>query len=210
VRKLTGLVIAAGVAAVLLSACSSATKGASTPAATSSAAISSAAISSAAGAAVAAPKIETAPSSVSSTPVAPRLKPRPKNFCAANTSPQKVIVNVHKQHAWMCAKHTDVFDTAITTGIVGEWTSTPTGTYQIQGRTTNTVLTLNTGAQYDVKYWIPFDAPLFGFHDSSWQNFPYGSAKYKTQGSHGCIHMPLKAMKFLYNWSARPTDVHIA
>ena len=87
--------------------------------------------------------------------------------------------------------------------MVGQWTNTPTGNYVVQGRNTNTVLTLNTGAQYNVRYWIPFDAPLFGFHDSSWQHFPYGSPKYKTQGSHGCIHMPLKAMRFLYNWSAR-------
>ena len=34
---------------------------------------------------------------------------------------------------------------------------------------------------------------------------PLGSAT-----SHGCIHMPLKAMKFLYRWTARPTSVHIA
>jgi lipoprotein-anchoring transpeptidase ErfK/SrfK len=195
-------VIAVVAAVAVLSACSSATGG------------SSVRTSSPAGAAaVAAPQVastarSTPAPSTSVVPVVP--KPKPKNYCAANTSPQKVIVNVRKQHAWMCAKHTDVFDTGITTGMVGEWTSTPTGNYQIQGRNTNTVLTLNTGAQYDVKYWIPFDAPLFGFHDSSWQQFPYGSAKYKTQGSHGCIHMPLKAMKFLYNWAAAPTDVHIA
>jgi lipoprotein-anchoring transpeptidase ErfK/SrfK len=135
---------------------------------------------------------------------------KPKNFCAGNTASQKVIVSIAKQHAWMCARHKDVFDTPVTTGVVGQWTNTPTGNYVVQGRNTNTVLTLNTGAQYNVRYWIPFDAPLFGFHDSSWQQFPYGSPKYKTQGSHGCIHMPLKAMRFLYNWSARPTDVHIA
>ena len=45
-----------------------------------------------------------------------------------------------------------------------------------------------------MKYWIPFDAPLFGFHDSSWQKMPYGSQKYRTKGSHGCIHMPLAAI----------------
>jgi lipoprotein-anchoring transpeptidase ErfK/SrfK len=135
--------------------------------------------------------------------------PKPRNFCAHNAAAQKVIVRISKQHAWMCAHHRDVFDTAVTTGMVGQWTHTPTGHYMIQGRNTNTVLTLNTGATYDVKYWIPFDAPLFGFHDASWQKFPFGSAKYKTKGSHGCVHMPLKAMKFLYNWSVRPTAVHI-
>jgi lipoprotein-anchoring transpeptidase ErfK/SrfK len=109
----------------------------------------------------------------------------------------------------MCAERRAVYDTPVTTGIPGEWTSTPTGNYEIQGRNTDSVLTLNTGAQYHVRYWIPFDAPLFGFHDSSWQRFPYGSPEYKTQGSHGCVHMPLKAMRFLYRWAARPTAVHI-
>jgi lipoprotein-anchoring transpeptidase ErfK/SrfK len=136
--------------------------------------------------------------------------PEPKNFCAHNSAAQKVIVSIRKQHAWMCAGHRDVYSAAVTTGMVGQWTHTPTGHYMIQGRNTNTVLTLNTGATYDVKYWIPFDAPLFGFHDASWQRFPFGSSKYKTDGSHGCVHMPLKAMKFLYNWSVRPTAVHIS
>jgi lipoprotein-anchoring transpeptidase ErfK/SrfK len=94
--------------------------------------------------------------------------------------------------------------------MAGQWTGTPTGNYWIQGRNRNTTLTLNTGATYAVKYWIPFDAPLFGFHDSSWQKFPYGSPKYKTDGSHGCVHMPLAAIAFLYRWSARPTAVHIS
>jgi lipoprotein-anchoring transpeptidase ErfK/SrfK len=100
----------------------------------------------------------------------------------------------------MCERAHLVRSTPITSGIPGEYTSTPTGTYTIQSRTRNTVLTLNTGQAYDVKYWIPFDGPLFGFHDSSWQDFPYGSAKYKKDGSHGCVHMPLTAIRFLYDW----------
>ncbi len=92
----------------------------------------------------------------------------------------------------------------------GQYTETPTGRYHIQGRNTDTVLTLNTGATYDVKYWIPFDAPLFGFHDSSWQHFPYGSPQYKTDGSHGCIHMPLKAIAYLYHWVDIGADVSIS
>ena len=52
-------------------------------------------------------------------------------------------------------------------------------------------------------------APLFGFHDSSWQHFPYGSAKYRTHGSHGCVHMPLHAIAFLYRWGDTGTPVRI-
>ena len=119
-------------------------------------------------------------------------------------------MSIKAQHLWMCARHRLVRQSAVTTGMVGRWTNTPTGNYWIQGRNRNTTLTLNTGATYAVKYWIPFDAPLFGFHDSSWQKFAYGSPKYKTDGSHGCVHMPLKAIAFLYRWAARPTAVHIS
>ncbi len=109
----------------------------------------------------------------------------------------------------MCAHHHLAYDSAITSGIVGEYTSTPTGDYAVQALDRNTLLTLNTGEQFTVKYWIPFDAPLFGFHDSSWQTFAYGSRKYRHHGSHGCVHMPLRAIAFLYHWVNVGARVHI-
>jgi hypothetical protein len=139
----------------------------------------------------------------------PKPKPEP-NHCAQNPAPQKVIVSIAAQHMWLCARHRTVRDNPITSGMAGPYTQTPTGNFVIQGRERNTVLTLNTGEQYPVHYWIPFEGPLFGFHDSTWQTFPYGSPKYRTAGSHGCIHMPLAAIAFLYRWSMRPTAVHIS
>ena len=134
-----------------------------------------------------------------------RSRPLP---CSGNHG-QLVLVSLRRQHMWMCAGRHLVKDTPITSGMAGPYTSTPTGRYAIQGRDRNTVLTLNTGAQYDVKYWIPFDAPLFGFHDSSWQHFPYGSPKYRKHGSHGCVHMPLRAIAFLYRWAHIGAQVRI-
>jgi lipoprotein-anchoring transpeptidase ErfK/SrfK len=93
--------------------------------------------------------------------------------------------------------------------MVGQDTETPTGTFHIEGLNRNSVLTLSDGATYHVRYWIPFDAPLFGFHDSSWQHFPYGSPKYRTAGSHGCVHVPLKAIGYLYRWADIGTTVRI-
>jgi lipoprotein-anchoring transpeptidase ErfK/SrfK len=110
---------------------------------------------------------------------------------------------------WMCARHRVAYATPITSGMVGPYTETPRGTFRIQGLNRHSTLTLNTGATYAVKYWIPFQAPLFGFHDSSWQRFPYGSARYRTRGSHGCVHMPLAAIRFLYGWADIGTTVRI-
>ena len=118
-------------------------------------------------------------------------------------------VSLRKQHLWLCARARVAFSTAITSGMAGPYTSTPTGHYAIQGVTRDTTLTLVSGATYRVRYWIPFDGPLFGFHDASWQTFPYGSARYRTDGSHGCVHLPLEAMAFLARWAQVGTPVVI-
>lgn len=190
VRKLLTAVIAALAAAVLLSGCASGLFGARSGAAPTSAS-----------------HVRHKASGASHARAT--AKHKRTNRCRYNTAPQKVIVDIRAQHAWMCAKHRDVFDTPVTTGMTTRYTHTPHGHFVIEGRDRNTVLTLNTGQQYSVKYWIPFQAPLYGFHDASWQKFPFGSKKYRKHGSHGCVHMPLKAMKFLYHWSAKPTKVHI-
>jgi len=141
-------------------------------------------------------------------PAAP--KPVGVNHCAGNTRDQLVKVSLRDQRMWLCHLSTTVLATAITSGASSlPYDSTPTGTYHIQGRNRDSVLTLNTGKQYNVKYWIPFNAPLYGFHDSSWQDFPYGSPLYKTQGSHGCVHMPLQAITYFYHWVHMGTRVVI-
>ena len=152
----------------------------------------------------------TAPVPQAPSATQPPVSRPPVSHCAANQAAQAVLVSLRDQHLWLCARHRQVLDTAITSGMVGPDTATPTGRYTIQGLNRDTTLTLNTGATYPVKYWIPFDAPLFGFHDSSWQNFPYGSPRYRTDGSHGCIHMPLPAIRFMYGWAHIGAIVDIA
>lgn len=112
-----------------------------------------------------------------------------------------MLVSVREQHLWLCTGSRQVYDTAVTTGAVGlPYDATPTGAFTIQDRQRDRVLTLVDGSQYTVKYWIPFDAPLYGFHDSPWQRMPYGSPGYRTRGSHGCVHLPGAAMRHLYGW----------
>ena len=75
---------------------------------------------------------------------------RPTHGTSAPTTAhaQKVIVSLRRSTPGCASGTTSVFQTAITTGMSGQWTSTPTGNYMIQGRNRNTVLTLNTGATY--------------------------------------------------------------
>ncbi|MEO8888190.1 MAG: L,D-transpeptidase [Jatrophihabitantaceae bacterium] len=131
------------------------------------------------------------------------------NYCRNNTVAQLVLVDIARQHAWLCAWSKTVYSTAVTTGMNHPSTHTPTGHFRIQGRTRDTVLQESNGDRYYVKYWIPFIGTEYGFHDSSWQHFPYGSPEYKTNGSHGCVHMPLAAVKYLYYWARIGASVYI-
>lgn len=70
----------------------------------------------------------------------------------------------------------------------------------------DTTLYPAAGGAYPVHYWMPYSGP-YGLHDSPWQTFPYGSSKYRAHGSHGCVHVPAAAMRFLFHWAPVGTTV---
>lgn len=152
------------------------------------------------------------PAGESSTPVAPTPSSPPTpppNHCAANTDAQRVYVSIAAQHAWMCAHSVQVAQTAVTTGATADGEATPTGTFVINSKQTDATLTVSDGSSYHVKYWLPYSGNTYGFHDASWQTFPYGSSQYHTDGSHGCVHLPLPAMRWLFDWAQVGTVVTI-
>jgi lipoprotein-anchoring transpeptidase ErfK/SrfK len=94
---------------------------------------------------------------------------------------------------------------------------TPTGTYHIYAKQTDTTLTGSdsTGSWNDyVYYWMPFldnQYGTYGFHDATWRPAnAFGNVDpYSSKGSHGCVELPLATSKWLYNWSAVGTTVTI-
>jgi lipoprotein-anchoring transpeptidase ErfK/SrfK len=127
--------------------------------------------------------------------------------CTANTGTQIILVSIRRQRAWMCQGRTQVYSTLVTTGAENVGNGTPVGTWHIQDEQTNRYL-VGPGYRDFVKYWMPFDGD-FGFHDASWQTMAYGSPGYKANGSHGCIHLPLPAMKWFFHWASTATTVTI-
>ena len=125
-----------------------------------------------------------------------------------------IYVSIGQQHLWACTGDVLLTDTAVTTGasaITNVNDATPTGTSEITGKSRNTVLAghdINGPWNDPVKFWMPFDGGI-GFHDSSWQTFPYGSDLYKTQGSHGCIHIPVAVIATLFDWAPVGTLVTV-
>jgi lipoprotein-anchoring transpeptidase ErfK/SrfK len=127
--------------------------------------------------------------------------------CTQNTAGRTILVSIKVQRAWMCSGRTQVYSTLVTTGAENVGDGTPLGSWHVQDKQTNRYL-VGPGYRDFVKYWMPFDGD-FGFHDASWQTMPYGSAGYKANGSHGCIHLPLPAMKWFFNWADTNTTVTI-
>lgn len=135
--------------------------------------------------------------------------------CASNAAGRKLLlVSIHQQHLWACDGNQLASSSPVTTGAyalpnVSE--ATPTGTWEIQGKTTDTNLTgCNADGCWDdaVHYWLPFDGP-FGFHDAPWQTMPFGSQNYGTGGSHGCVHLPEAEAAWVYAWAPVGTTVTV-
>jgi lipoprotein-anchoring transpeptidase ErfK/SrfK len=118
------------------------------------------------------------------------------------------VVNIKRQHEWACAHHRTVLSTPVTTGASAHpGDATPHGTFAVQGIERD--VTLTSSGNHHVRYWIPFHLGTWGFHDAPWQTMPYGSRHYVTRGSHGCVHMPLSAIRALFHWVHYGTVVKV-
>ncbi len=159
----------------------------------------------------------TAPTSTAPTSTAPTsTAPQPAGTaaalalaggCAGQTQPKLLMVDISRQVMWACHRDTEVFATRVTTGAAALGEATPVGTWRIYAKETNTHL-IGPGWDDFVHYWMPFWG-AYGFHDATWQTFPFGSARYVEDGSHGCVHVPLSVMKRLFTWAAVGTEVHV-
>jgi lipoprotein-anchoring transpeptidase ErfK/SrfK len=88
---------------------------------------------------------------------------------------------------------------------------TPTGQFKIINKARNARLKAPSPrfGDYDLKvqYWLGFGNG-YGFHDAYWRS-SFGGEDRVSNGSHGCINMPLEAVKSLYTWAEVGTEVYI-
>jgi lipoprotein-anchoring transpeptidase ErfK/SrfK len=129
--------------------------------------------------------------------------------CASNANGQLVLVSISRQHLWTCTGHHLVMSTPVTTGKTLPGDATPRGSFAVEDRVANTTLHPASGLVIPVAYWIPFDGNVYGFHNAPWQTMPYGSSDYRTEGSIGCVHVPLLALRELFNWVHEGATVRI-
>ena len=106
-----------------------------------------------------------------------------------------VEVDLDAQKLYLYQNGERLLTTKLVSGSVAEGHRTPTGVYSIYAKQTDRYL---TGADYRsfVHYWMPFLGG-YGLHDASWRS-TFGGDIYLYDGSHGCVNLPSKAAKTLY------------
>ena len=106
-------------------------------------------------------------------------------------------IDLTHQHLYLYWKGELVLETDFVSGDVADGNTTPGGLYRLTYKTTDAVL---RGATYEtpVKYWMPFNGNI-GMHDATWRN-QFGGEIYLTNGSHGCINLPLDKAQAIYGY----------
>ncbi len=116
-----------------------------------------------------------------------------------------VIVSIKNQKLWYYKKGRLILSTNVVTGQKGKH-DTPRGTFKIRGKARNVYL---IGPDYKsfVNYWMLIDSSTqIGLHDASWR-WKFGGSIYKYNGSHGCVNMPYKKARYVYNYVPTGTKV---
>lgn len=121
-----------------------------------------------------------------------------RNSCP-QTRGRLFVVDVSRQAARACQGGQQIRFTRVTTGASSLHDGTPLGTWHVQAKVRDTTLYPAGGGAYPVRFWVPYNG-AYGLHDAPWQHFPYGSAKYRQHGSHGCVHVPGPMMRWLFGW----------
>ena len=115
-----------------------------------------------------------------------------------------VEVNLTGQHVFFYKNGELLVECDFVSGNASRNWSTPAGIYPLTYKQRNATL---RGENYatPVSYWMPFNGNI-GLHDADWRG-SFGGAIYKTNGSHGCVNLPPKAAKIIFENIAKGDPV---
>lgn len=108
-----------------------------------------------------------------------------------------VEADMTHQHLYLYSNGELVLETDFVSGDVATDCNTPEGVFGIAYKTTNAIL---RGRDYvtPVSYWMPY-YNNYGMHDATWRD-EFGGDIYLTDGSHGCLNLPLDKAEQIYQY----------
>ena len=116
-----------------------------------------------------------------------------------------VEIDISSQHVYFYQDGNCVWDSKCVTGTATDPDrATPTGVFALKYKQRDRVLrgrinpkTGKPSYESPVSYWMPFHGNI-GLHDANWRS-SFGGNIYLKSGSHGCINLPPKNAKTLFN-----------
>ena len=116
-----------------------------------------------------------------------------------------VEIDISSQHVYFYQDGNCVWDSKCVTGTATDPDrATPTGVFALKYKQRDRVLrgrinpqTGKPSYESPVAYWMPFNGNI-GLHDANWRS-SFGGNIYLKSGSHGCINLPPKNAKTLYD-----------
>lgn len=110
-----------------------------------------------------------------------------------------VEVSLARQKLWCYRDYELVVSTDIVTGQPGGDSETVRGVFAVDAKKSPAVLGSMDVQGYasPVSYWCPFNGGQ-GLHDAPWRG-AFGGNIYLTNGSHGCVNIPVDKMEAIYN-----------
>ena len=118
-----------------------------------------------------------------------------------------IKVSISKQKLWYYKKGELKYKSRVVTGQPYEH-STPRGVYEILGKARHIYL-IGDDYKVFVNYWMLIDhSKQIGLHDATWRS-DFGGNIYEYYGSHGCINLPYKTAKYMYNHVPVGTKVKV-
>lgn len=108
-----------------------------------------------------------------------------------------VEIDLTNQHLYLYQDGQIVLETDFVSGDMAKGNTTPPGVFGLTYKTRNAIL---RGGDYEtpVSYWMPFHGN-YGMHDATWRN-EFGGDIYLTDGSHGCVNLPLDMAAEIYSY----------
>lgn len=109
-----------------------------------------------------------------------------------------VEIDLGSQHVWLYIDGEEIVSTDCVSGdMMQSDRTTPEGTYTLYYKESPSVLEDEEKTyRTEVTYWMPFNGGI-GLHDATWRG-SFGGNINQSNGSHGCINLPLEAARVIY------------